>query len=78
MKTNDALDDIDRHILRILSIYEGLNPVELWYELGECDPPLERVTQQEVAGRLESLQEIGLVERVPKAGEDVQWVVRGE
>ena len=58
------LDQADRSILGILSTYGCLNLLELWYELGEHDPPLERMTQQEVLRRLESLKELGFVELV--------------
>lgn len=76
MEEHNYLDDLDRNILRILSIYENLDPLELWYELGECDPPVERVTQEEVLNRLESLRVIGFIERIIRAGGQIHWALK--
>jgi DNA-binding Lrp family transcriptional regulator len=70
MKTDSNLDPIDESILRILSTYDEMTPLELWYELGEADALKERVTEAEVGARLESLRKKGFVERVKEAGVD--------
>ena len=76
MERLNNLDDIDRTIWRILSVYESLDLLQVWYELGECDPPVERITEEEVLGRLESLKEIGLVECVTRTGGEVHWALK--
>jgi hypothetical protein len=68
MEEHGGLDPIDRGILRILSLYRRLSPLELWYELGEDDSIRERVTELEIRGRLDSLKARGLVEPVAEAG----------
>ena len=70
METDSGLDPIDQSILRILSSYEEMTPLELWYELGEDDTVKERVIEAEVRARLESLRKKGFVERVKEAGVD--------
>ena len=77
MERLNNLDDIDRNIWRILSVYESLGLLQVWYELGECDPPaVERITEEEVLGRLESLKEIGLVKCVTRTGGEVHWALK--
>jgi DNA-binding Lrp family transcriptional regulator len=70
MEGSNSLDEIDQSILRILSSYEQLTPLQLWYELGEDDTVKERVTEAGVRARLESLRKKGLVERVTEVGVD--------
>jgi excisionase family DNA binding protein len=65
---NEAVDAIDQNILRILSLYERLPPLQLWYELGEDDIPKRPVTQKEIENRLKTLVARGFVERVRGAG----------
>ena len=72
MEIPSHLDRTDQTILRLLFRYESLNSLEVWYELGECDPPLERLSRAEVLGRLESLQESGLVQNHME-GTQAQW-----
>lgn len=62
MEIPSHLDKTDQTILQLLSVYDSLNALELWYELGECDPPVERLSQAEVLSRLQSLRELGLVQ----------------
>lgn len=64
-----ALDTTDRNILRVLSLYADLGPLELWYELGESDGPLGHITREELSDRLESLRSRGLVERITRSSE---------
>ena len=68
MKALNSLDEVDRGILRILSGYEQMACLELWYELGEDDALKERVTEAEVGARWEPLRKKGFVERVKEAG----------
>jgi len=56
------MDAIDQMILRKLAIYESLDLLELWYEIGEDDMLKESVTKEEISNRLESLKAQGLVE----------------
>ena len=70
MKARNSLDEVDRGILRILSGYEQMACLELWYELGEEDTVKQGVTEAEVRARLESLRKQGFVERVKEAGVD--------
>jgi len=70
MKRRNSLDEIDRSILRILSGYEQLTALQLWYELGEDDVLNERLTEEEVLNRLESLAKKGFVEIVKEEGLD--------
>jgi hypothetical protein len=64
MERKTRLDTIDRSILRILSLYEHLNLLQLWYEFGEDDTLKERATKEEISNRLEYLRAKGFVERV--------------
>ncbi len=43
MEDRKTLDTIDQSILRILSAYGRMTPLELWYEIGEDDKVQERV-----------------------------------
>jgi len=70
MEPQKSMDAIDRSILRILSGYEQLTALELWFELGENHTVKERMTEGEVLSRLESLREKGFVERVTRPGVD--------
>jgi hypothetical protein len=68
-KRNSA-DEMDRSILRVLSGYDGLTPLELWYELGEDSTVREMATEAEISHRLEALEKKGFVERVTRTGAD--------
>ena len=74
MGGDNRIDPIDRMILHKLSLYQSLDLVELWYELGEDDALKERVTREELSSRLESLMVQGLVERVEKREGEIHWV----
>jgi DNA-binding Lrp family transcriptional regulator len=63
MQTDNSLDTVDQNLLRILSVYEQLTLLQLWYELGEDDAVKERVSEEEVRNRLESLETRGHVEK---------------
>jgi len=74
---HNRIDAIDRIILHKLSLYQSLDLVELWYELGEDDALKERVTREELSSRLESLMVQGLVEQVEKREGEIHWVWKG-
>jgi hypothetical protein len=79
MEGRNTKDAIDRIILHKLSLYESLNLVELWYEIGEDDMLKESVTKEEISNRLGSLRAQGLVEGLTKAEGDIRWALkRGE
>ncbi len=67
MEELDSVDPIDQDILRILSAYEFLTPLQVWYELGEDDTVKERPTEEEVSRRLVALATKGSVEAVKEA-----------
>jgi len=77
MEGDNRIDAIDRIILHKLSLYQSLDLVELWYELGEDDALKERVTREELSSRLESLMIQGLVEQVKKSEGEIHWVLKG-
>jgi hypothetical protein len=64
MKKRNSLDAIDQCILRILSAYEEMATLELWYEIGEDDAVKEGLTEAEIRARLDSLSKKGLVEKL--------------
>lgn len=75
MKGQNRLDPIDRSILRILSLYEDLDLLQLWYELGEFDATGEVVTREEVLIRLKFLRSRGFVERVEEGEGRIRWAL---
>ena len=64
MGRRKPLDEMDRSILEILSAYDHLTPLQLWYELGEDDSVKEDFTEEDVQGRLQALTARGFVERI--------------
>ncbi len=64
MRERGDLDRIDLNILRILSRYDHLTPLQVWFELGEDDLVKERATGTEIRSRLDSLETEGFVEAV--------------
>jgi len=75
MERHNPLDPTDRTILRVLSLYEDLNVLQLWYELGESDTPVERMTREEVLERLNSLKSQGFVEPMGESQGGTRWAV---
>jgi len=67
MEGDKALDVIDDTILHILSLYDHLTPLQVWYELGEDGVVGEKLTEAEVLDRLEALKVKGFLETVTKA-----------
>jgi hypothetical protein len=68
MQTHNRLDAVDQNLLRILSVYEQLTPLQLWFELGEDDAAKEAVSEEEIQKRLESLAARGYVKKVVRQG----------
>lgn len=62
MEEGETVDVIDENILRILSLYDHLTPLQLWYEFGEDDLGKRRLTEAELLSKLESLRVKGFVE----------------
>jgi DNA-binding Lrp family transcriptional regulator len=75
MKGPEGLDATDRGILEILSLYEHLNLLELWFEIGEAGT-LEPVSKEEVLSKLHSLMAKGFVERVTLGNGNIRWVFK--
>ena len=68
MQTANSLGLLDQSLLRILSVYEQLTPLQVWFELGEDDAAKEAVSEKEIRRRLESLAARGYVEKVVSQG----------
>ncbi len=75
MEGHNPFDPLDRKILRILSLYKDLDLLQIWYELGESDGPVDRMTQEEVLSRLESLKSRGFVERFTEGEGGIRWAL---
>jgi len=65
----------DRSILQILSLYEHLTLLELWFKIGEAST-LEPVSKEEVLNRLHSLADKGFVERINFGNENIRWAFK--
>lgn len=61
------MDTFDQTILRILSLYDHLTPLQVWFEMGESDLTKVKLIEAEVADRLESLRARGFVETIARA-----------
>jgi hypothetical protein len=75
MEGRNPLDPIDRTILRVLSLYEDLDLLQLWYELGEADKSVEHMTQEEVLERLKLLKSQGFVELIRESESAIRWAL---
>jgi hypothetical protein len=75
MEGRNPLDTIDRTILRVLSLYEDLDLLQLWYELGESDKSVEHMTQEDILERLKSLKSQGFVEPIKESGGAIRWAL---
>lgn len=78
MEGRNPLDPIDRAILRVLSLYEDLDLLQLWYELGESDKSVEHMTQEDILERLKSLKSQGFVEPIKGSGGGTRWASTGK
>jgi DNA-binding HxlR family transcriptional regulator len=72
------LDPIGQGILHILSRYESLYFLELWYEIGEDDGLKGQVSKEALLNRLESLMARGFVERIREAEGTARWALKRE
>ena len=75
MEGRNPLDPIDRTILRVLSLYEDLDLLQLWYELGESDKSMAHITKEEILERLKSLKSQGFVEPIEKSESATRWTL---
>jgi len=75
MEEHEILDTFDRSILQVLSLYEHLNFLELWFEIGEAST-LEPVSKEEVLNRLHSLMDKGFVERINFGNGNIRWAFK--
>jgi len=75
MEERNPLDTIDRSILRVLSLYEDLDLLQLWYELGESDKSVEHMTQEDILERLKSLKSQGFVEPIKESESGTRWAL---
>lgn len=75
MEGRNPLDPIDRTILRVLYLYEDLDLLQLWYELGETDKSVEHMTQEDILERLKSLKSQGLVEPIKESESNIRWAL---
>jgi len=69
------LDTINQEIIRVLSLYNDLSLLELWFEIGEAGA-LKPMTKEQVSSRLESLVAQGFVERIPFGNGDLRWALK--
>jgi len=75
MEGRDPLDAIDRTILQVLSLYEDLDLLQLWYELGESDISVEHMTQEDILERLKLLKSQGFVEPIKESESGTRWAL---
>jgi len=78
MEGRSPLDPIDRTILRVLSLYEDLDLLQLWYELGESEKSVARMTKEEILERLKSLKSQGFVEPIKESESGTRWALTGK
>ena len=71
-----SLDAINREISRVLSLYEQLSLLELWFEIGEARI-LGPMTKRQVSSKLGSLMAQGFVERIPFDDGEIRWALKG-
>jgi hypothetical protein len=75
MEGRSPLDPIDRTILRVLSLYEDLDLLQLWYELGESDKSVAHMAKEEIVERLKVLKSQGFVEPVKESESGTRWAL---
>ncbi len=78
MEGRNPLDAVDRTILRVLSLYEDLDLLQLWYELGESDKSVEHMTREDILERLKSLKSQGFVEPIKESEGGTRWALTGK
>ena len=72
MKNHPSLDKVDQSLLEILSCYEHLTVLELWWEMGEAGAAA-KISKEEVLSRLETLETLGFVERITTGKGWTRW-----
>ena len=72
MKNQPSLDKVDQSLLEILSFYEHLTILELWWEMGEAGAAA-KISKEEVLSRLETLETLGFVERLTTSKGETCW-----
>ncbi len=75
MEGSNRLDLIDQNILQILSRYESMDLIELWYEIGE-DIEGVSISKDEVLDSLEYLSSQGFVKCLRKDEKVTHWVLK--
>lgn len=75
MEGSNGLDLIDQNILQILSRYESMDLIELWYEIGE-DIEGVSISKDEVLDSLEYLTNQGFVKCFTKAKKGLHWTLK--
>ena len=78
MKKYQNIDIIDQTILEILSHYEGITSLDLWYEIGEQDSlKMHSTTKMEILSKLEFLSKHGYVECIADSEDIERWILKG-
>ncbi len=78
MKKYRNIDIIDQTILDILSHYDGITSLDLWYKIGEQDSKeWHSVTKMEILRRLEFLSKHGYVECITGSEDIERWIPKG-
>jgi hypothetical protein len=72
MKNHPSLDQVDQSLLEILSGYECLTVLQLWWEMGEAEAAA-KISKEEVLSRLETLETLGFVERLTTGKGWTRW-----
>jgi len=76
MRESSQLDQINRGILRALSLHQHLSTLQLWYELTTNENGQRWVTEEEVLRRVETLADEGFVEPLSQTGKAVRWTLK--
>ncbi len=77
MKGNQSLEEVDRNILDIISLYGSLEFIELWYEIGEDDAMKKyQMTKEELLLILEFLETQGYVKHIMISEESTLWAMK--
>lgn len=77
MKRYQSLEEVDRKILEIISHYENLAFVDLWYEIGEDDALKEQImTTDDALKKLGLLTAQGYVECIRDEDGMPLWIIK--
>lgn len=75
MEEHENFDMLDQTILHILSLYEDLRLLELWFEIGELGT-FGSVKKQDILNRLYSLLAKGCVDRIDLGNGNIKWSLK--